>query len=429
MNYTEAISFLFSSLPMYQRVGKMAYKSTLKTTLALDEYFSYPHRNFKSIHIAGTNGKGSVAHMLAAICQSAGLKTGIYTSPHLKDFRERIRVDGTMIPEDKVTGFVNNHRDFIDKILPSFFEMTVAMAFDHFASEKVDIAIIEVGMGGRLDSTNIISPLASIITNIGLDHSQFLGDTLYKIATEKAGIVKKGIPLIIGEKQDEVKIVFEKKAKELGCDLHFAGDEYRVEYALQSSDEKQLMQVYREDISLGDPIEIDLLGIYQQKNLPAVLKAIDVLNENGFSVSMEDVRTGLANVVSLTGLRGRWEILGRNPRIICDTAHNAEGMEAVVKQINQTPYKKLHIVLGIVNDKDPGRLLSKFPSEATYYFTQASIPRAMDREELATEALKYGLYGRLYSHPKKALQKARANADEEDLIYVGGSTFIVSEVI
>ena len=429
MNYKEAISFLFSSLPMYQRVGKAAYKSTLDTTLVLDEYFGHPHSQFNSIHIAGTNGKGSVAHMLAAVCQSAGLKTGLYTSPHLKDFRERIRVDGKMIPENAVTRFVNGHSDILDRIKPSFFEMTVAMAFDHFASEKVDIAIVEVGMGGRLDSTNIIRPLISLITNIGMDHSQYLGDTLYKIAIEKAGIFKKGIPVIIGEKQEAVKIVFEKKAGELGCDLYIASDEYRVEYALQSIDEKQQMQIYQQDESWGEPLEVDLLGIYQQKNVVPVLKAIELLNGMGYSITEKDLRTGMGGIVSLTGLRGRWEILGHNPRIVCDTAHNAEGMGEVVRQIHQTPYKTLHIVLGMVNDKDPGKLLSALPVEAKYYFTEASIPRAMDREELATEAMKYGLYGKIYANPPEALQGAIANSAAEDLIYIGGSTFIVAEVL
>lgn len=429
MNYNQAISFLYSSLPMYQRVGKVAYKSSLKTTLALDEYFGHPHQQFKSIHIAGTNGKGSVGHMLAAVCQSAGLKTGLYTSPHLKDFRERIRVDGNMIPEENVTRFVNEHKEIIDKITPSFFEMTVAMAFDHFATEKVDIAIVEVGMGGRLDSTNIIRPLISMITNIGLDHSQFLGNTMYKIATEKAGIIKEGIPVIVGEKQESVEIVFKKKAKELKCDLHFAGDEYRVEYALQSNEEKQLMQIYHNDSPWGESLEVDLLGMYQQKNVASVLKAVELLNEMGIPVSEKNLRQGMSDIVTLTGLRGRWETLGHNPRIICDTAHNAEGMNEVVRQLRQTPYKKLHFVLGMVNDKDPGKLLSKLPVEAKYYFTEASIPRAMDREELATEALKYGLYGRIYGNPRKALQVARSNAAAEDMIYIGGSTFIVAEVL
>jgi dihydrofolate synthase/folylpolyglutamate synthase len=334
-----------------------------------------------------------------------------------------------MIPGDRVSDFVNDHRDIIEKLKPSFFEMTVAMAFDHFHREKVDIAIIEVGMGGRLDSTNIIHPLFSIITNIGMDHSQFLGDSLYKIATEKAGIIKPGVPLIIGETQEEVSIVFKKKAQELNCELYFADQDFKVEYALQSTIEKQLIQVYRSDAPWGDSLEVDLMGMYQQKNIISVLKGVELFHEAGYAVSEKDLRLGLRNIGSLTGLRGRWEILGRNPRIICDTAHNADGIKEVVNQLNQTPYKNLHIVLGMVNDKDPGRILSFMPSEARYYFTQAVIPRAMDREELATEALKFGLYGRIYTSPRKALQTAKSMAEPDDLIFIGGSTFIVAEIL
>jgi dihydrofolate synthase/folylpolyglutamate synthase len=429
MNYEQAIAFLFSSLPMYQRVGKVAYKSNLENTLALDEYFGHPHRQFKAIHIAGTNGKGSVAHMLAAVCHSAGYKTGLYTSPHLKDFRERIRVNGIMIPEDKVTEFVSEHREIIGKLEPSFFEMTVAMAFDHFSSEKTDIAIVETGMGGRLDSTNIIHPVLSVITNIGMDHSQFLGDTLYKIAGEKAGIIKPGVPVIIGLEQDELTPVFSRKAKEMNCELHFADQEYDVEYAMQSPGGKQLMYVRQDGKPLPRPLEVDLLGFYQQKNLVAVLQSVDVLNKSGIDIPDEDLRSGLADVTGLTGFRGRWEILDHNPLVICDTAHNPEGMNAVVEQIRQTPHKNLHIVLGSVIDKNPGQLLEILPGDANYYFTQASVPRAMNREKLAALALKHGLYGRVCQDPRKALEAARTKAEPEDLIFVGGSTFVVAEVL
>lgn len=429
MNYKEAISFLFSSLPMYQRVGKAAYKSNLNNTLALDEYFGHPHRSFRSIHIAGTNGKGSVAHMLAAVFQTAGYRTGLYTSPHLKDFRERIRVDGEMIPVERVTDFVNDHRQIIEEIHPSFFEMTVAMAFDHFATQKVDIAVVETGMGGRLDSTNIIRPLLSVITNIGMDHSQFLGDTLYKIAIEKAGIMKAGIPLVVGQKQEEVSIVFEKRAKEMECSLYFADKGCSVEYSMQSTGGNQRMQVYRENIPWMEALELDLLGLYQQKNILTVLKVLEVAGEEGIPVSDEQLRGGIANTCKLTGLRGRWEIIGNNPLIICDTAHNPDGMKEVVKQIRQTAWKNLHMILGLVDDKDPGILLALLPGDARYYFTQASVPRAMDRERLARHALKSGLYGQVFPSPERALEVARSNASPEDMIFVGGSTFVVAEVL
>jgi dihydrofolate synthase/folylpolyglutamate synthase len=403
MNYNEAISFLFSSLPMYQRVGRAAYKSDLKNTLALDEHFGHPHLAFRSIHVAGTNGKGSVAHMLAAVFQEAGFRTGLYTSPHLKDFRERIRINGEMIPEDRVTAFVNEHHAVIREVVPSFFEMTVSMAFDHFARQKVDLAVVEVGMGGRLDSTNIIHPMLSVITNIGMDHSQFLGDTLYKIAREKAGIMKPGVPAVIGQKQQDISVVFERRAMELDCSLHFADQEYRVETVPQSPKGKQLMQVYRHGEPLPGPLELDLLGHYQQKNLATVLKAIDVMRE--------------------------LEILGHDPMIVCDTAHNTEGIEEVLLQIRNMPWKNLHFILGMVNDKDPRRLLSLLPQKARYYFTQASIPRAMDREKLAREAMEFGLHGQVCPSPSRALEIACSEASADDLIFAGGSIFLIAELL
>ncbi len=429
MNYEEAIAFLFSSLPMYQRVGKVAYKSTLSNTLELDEYFGHPHRAFRSIHVGGTNGKGSVAHMLAAVLQKAGYRTGLYTSPHLKDFRERIRVNGEMISRDRVTGFVNDHGKIIEKVRPSFFEMTVAMAFDHFAGEKLDIAVVEVGMGGRLDSTNIIEPLLSVITNIGMDHSQYLGDTSYKIAREKAGIMKDGVPVVIGQKQEDVSIVFERRAAELACPLYFADQEYRVEYALKSTDGKQVLQVYRNGEPWLTSLEIDLMGIYQQKNTTTVLKALDVLRGAGFSVSEGQLRAGMADVRGLTGLKGRWEILGHNPLVICDAAHNPDGIKEVLMQLSQIPRKQLHFILGVVDDKDPAGLLALLPRGAKYYFTQASIPRAMDREKLAREALKFGLYGQVCPNPPRSLEIARNLAGPDDLIFAGGSTFLVAELL
>lgn len=429
MEYKEALEFLFSSLPMYQRVGKVAYKADLSNTLALDEYFDHPHRTFDAIHIAGTNGKGSVAHMLSAILQSAGFRTGLYTSPHLKDFRERIRVDGRMIPQAEVTGFVNGHRKIITEIKPSFFEMTVAMAFDHFRNQEVDVAIVETGMGGRLDSTNILDPVLAIITNIGMDHSQFLGDTLYKIAREKAGIIKEGVPVVVGRKQEEVSVVFERMVKEMNGTLSFADQEYRVEYSLGSPENKQIMHVYRDNESLFGSLEVGLMGLYQQQNVVTVLKSVDILRDKGYAVTEEEMRKGLSRVTQLTNLRGRWEILGNNPLVICDTAHNPDGIAEVMAQIRQMAWKKLHIVIGLVDDKAPGKLLSMLPGEAKYYFTQSSIPRAMDREKLARHAMKYGLYGQVCPSPERALKLAISNAEAEDLVFAGGSTFVVAEII
>jgi dihydrofolate synthase/folylpolyglutamate synthase len=429
LDYQDAITFLFDRLPMYQRVGKAAYKSNLDTTLALDEYFGHPHRTFKSIHIAGTNGKGSVAHMLSSILQSAGYRTGLYTSPHLIDFRERIRIDGKMIPEETVTAFVDQHRGIMEKLHPSFFEMTVAMAFDSFAREMIDFAVVETGMGGRLDSTNIIRPLVSVITNIGFDHSQFLGDTIYKIAVEKAGIIKSGIPLVIGETQEEAQLVFSRKAREKGCSILYADKEIRVEYSTQSLQGSQIMHISRAEGRKMESLETDLKGLYQQKNVITVLAVIELLTTIGIDIKEKDIRKGLAHTREITGLRGRWEIIGYNPLTICDTGHNREGIREVMKQIRQTPWKKLHIVLGLVDDKDPSKILEELPAEAQYYFTQSAVPRSMNREKLAAEGLRFSLYGQVCPTPLKALTIARSKADPEDLIFVGGSTFVVAEVL
>jgi dihydrofolate synthase/folylpolyglutamate synthase len=429
LDYQDAIAFLFDRLPMYQRVGKSAYKSNLDMTLELDEYFGHPHRSFKSIHIAGTNGKGSVAHMLSSILQSAGYRTGLYTSPHLVDFRERIRIDGKMIAKKAVTEFVDQHRDILERLRPSFFEMSVAMAFYFFARKQVDFAVVETGMGGRLDSTNIIRPLVSVITNIGLDHSQFLGDTLYKIAIEKAGIIKNGIPVIIGETQKDPELVFSRQAKEKGCTILYADQEIQVQYSTQSLQGKQIMHVSRGGRGKLESLEMDLLGFYQQKNVVTVLAVADLLQRSGINIQEEAIRTGLAHTREMTGLRGRWEVIGNNPLTICDTGHNREGIREVMKQIRQTPWKNLHIVLGLVDDKDPSYVLKELPREARYYFTQASIPRSMDREKLAAEGLRFGLYGPVCPTPWKALIIARSKALPEDLIFVGGSTFVVAEVL
>jgi dihydrofolate synthase/folylpolyglutamate synthase len=428
MNYKETLDFLFSALPMFQRIGAAAYKANLDNTLAFDEYLDRPHMSFKSIHVAGTNGKGSVCHILSAILQQAGYKTGLYTSPHLKDFRERIRINGQCIPEKEVVGFVEKHKPFIEKLKPSFFEMTVSMAFDYFRKEKVDIAVIETGLGGRLDSTNIISPIVSVITNIGLDHTNFLGNTLKKIAGEKAGIIKHRTPVVIGETQ-EVFPVFMKKANELNAPLLIADQKYRVEEYESGSMNKQAFRVYLRDGLRFDAIITDLLGDYQRKNIATVLRTVDALIEAGFEVPDSSILSGCRNVKKLTGLRGRWEILDTKPLIICDTGHNREGLIEVVRQIRRIDYKQLHFIFGTVSDKNPSDVLKVLPRDAIYYFTQAPIPRALARDELAKEAFKIGLQGESYATPLEALKAARGESDSEDLIFIGGSTFIVAEIL
>ncbi|HDR52023.1 MAG TPA: bifunctional folylpolyglutamate synthase/dihydrofolate synthase [Mariniphaga anaerophila] len=431
MDYSDTLEYLFSRLPMFQRVGPAAYKDNLDNTLLLDNFYGNPHRKFKSIHVAGTNGKGSVAHMLAAVFQAAGFKTGLYTSPHLKDFRERIRVNGEMISEEDVSEWVENYRtnNELLKIDPSFFELTVALAFDYFAKQMVDVAVVETGLGGRLDSTNIISPELSIITNIGLDHIALLGDTLEKIAAEKAGIIKAGIPAVIGTTQSETKKVFDEVAALKLAPLFFADQEYKVTYAMADFEGNQMLAVEKEGKKLFSQVKLDLKGMYQQKNLPAVLKSVELLRQMGWEISDESLLKGLANTKKMTGLMGRWQVLGYNPLVVCDTAHNAEGMLEVVAQMQQTPHEKLHVVLGVVKDKDPGALLRLLPSEALYYFTKADIPRAMDEKELAKTALGFGLKGAAYPSVGKAYDAARNHAGKNDMVFVGGSTFVVAEII
>lgn len=429
MNYQETLNFLFSQLPMYQRDGQAAYKADLNNTIEFDVYFDSPHKNFKTIHVAGTNGKGSVSHMLASILQESGYRTGLYTSPHLKDFRERIKINGLPIREEDVVHFVSENKAKIEEIEPSFFEMTVAMAFDYFSREKVDIAIIEVGMGGRLDSTNIIQPLVSVITNIGLDHTQFLGDTIEKVAFEKAGIIKENTPIVIGEYQQESFPVFKKIAKEKESRLILAEDNFQIDYAMYNFEFKQLFNVKQSGIVKYKDLKLDLLGIYQKMNLITVLSTIEELNGIGFGISAEDIYGGLNQVVSHTGLLGRWQVLNPEPLIICDTGHNEDGLKQVLNQISQTPYKKLHFILGLVNDKNIDKVLSMLPKAAEYYFVQAKIPRALDKEILFEKAKQIGLSGEMYESVLSALESAKNKADKQDLIFVGGSTFVVAEVV
>lgn len=406
MTYQETLVWLFKQLPMYQRMGASAYKADLNNTLLLSKHLNHPEKTFKSIHVAGTNGKGSVSHMLASVLQEAGYKVGLYTSPHLKDFRERIKINGQAILEDDVVSFIKNHKPFFETHSLSFFEMTVGLAFDYFRQEQIDIAIIEVGMGGRLDSTNIISPEVSVITNIGNDHAQFLGDTLEKIAIEKAGIIKAKIPVVIGETQSETEAVFRLIAKEKNTTITFA-------------DKMQLEQY-----------TTDLKGNYQQKNLQTAVTAVQVLTaKRHFKIDKEATKQGLLNVVKNTGLQGRWQTLGEHPKIICDTAHNAEGLQYVIRQLLEKSYNNLHIVLGVVADKNLDAILPLFPKNATYYFCTPDIPRGLDSKILQTAAKEHGLIGKSFDAVKNAFVEAKKNAAECDLIFVGGSTFVVAEVL
>ena len=431
MNYNDTLNYLFTRLPMFQRSGPAAYKNTLKNTLRLDELYGHPHKFFKTIHVAGTNGKGSVSHMLASVLQTAGYKTGLYTSPHLKDFRERIRVNGKMISEQFFIDWVEAYKinNEMWKIEPSFFELTVALAFDYFRDQKVDVAVIEVGLGGRLDSTNIISPEISLITNIGLDHTELLGDTIEKIAIEKAGIIKENIPVVIGTTQSQIKSVFEHIALEKHAHLVFADMEYKILYSLIGMDGKQVMAIEKDGQSIYPGLKLDLIGAYQKKNLSAVLKSVELLKEKGWNITEEAIYDGLQSTIKNTSLFGRWQVIGNNPLIICDTGHNEDGIKAVLEQILNTAYKKLHFIFGTVADKNPDKIVQLLPKNAFYYFTRADIPRAMNENELAKIATGFGLNGDYYSTVLEALEAAKNKASVNDLIFVGGSTFVVAEIL
>jgi dihydrofolate synthase/folylpolyglutamate synthase len=437
MNYNETLQYLYTQLPMFTRDGASAFKKDLTNTLELCRRLDNPQHKFKSIHVGGTNGKGSTSHMLAAILQTAGYKTGLYTSPHLKDFRERIRINGQMISEQTVIDFVEDHKADFDEIVPSFFEMTVALAFDIFAKEKVNIAIIEVGLGGRLDSTNVITPLLSVITNIGWDHMNMLGNTLPLIAGEKAGIIKPGIPVVIGEKQEEVANIFFDKAAQVNSKFRFASEEWIVE---KVKGERQKVKGVTEEYlavhiqSKGPELKtynlaLDLPGTYQLKNVKTVLSAVDELREQGFIISDDHIQTALKQVKTLTGLHGRWETLNHNPLTICDTGHNPDGIEEVMKNIESVKYKHLHMVIGMVNDKDTGKVLPMFPKDAIYYFCKPDIPRGLDAEIMKAQAEAHGLIGAAYPSVKEALLSAQKKAGTDDLVFVGGSTFVVAEVV
>jgi dihydrofolate synthase/folylpolyglutamate synthase len=430
MNYTETLEYLYAQLPMFTRVGASALKADLDNTIALCNILDNPQDKFKSVHVAGTNGKGSTSHMLAAVLQVAGYKTGLYTSPHLKDFRERVRINGQMISEQEVIEFVALHVNDFETINPSFFEMTVALAFDLFAKEKVDIAVIEVGLGGRLDSTNIITPLLSVITNIGWDHMNILGNTLQLIAGEKAGIIKPGIPVIIGERQPDVEDIFISKASNENAPLTFASDEWDVEFEIKGLTEALDIIAYPQKASRTTHyLQLDLPGVYQLKNIKTVLSAIDELRLQGFVITDEHIQTALRQVKSLTGLRGRWETLSTSPLTIADTGHNPDGIAQVLKNIANVPYEKLHFVIGMVNDKDSSKVLSMLPKNAVYYFCKPDIPRGLDAESLQEQAAGFDLLGDVYPTVKDAMIAAQNNAGEKDLVFIGGSTFVVAEVV
>jgi dihydrofolate synthase / folylpolyglutamate synthase len=429
--YKAALDYLYTQLPMFQRTGPAAYKHSLGNTLLLDAIYRHPHHKFKSLHIAGTNGKGSVSHMLAAILQSAGYRTGLYTSPHLKDFRERIRIDGKMISEDFVADWTEDFQNINLNagVEPSFFELTVAMAFDYFAKEEVDIAVVEVGLGGRLDSTNIITPEIGIITNISYDHTSLLGETLPLIAAEKAGIIKPGTPVVISQRQKDVESVFIRKAEELNSPIFFASDEYSSDYGLSDFSGNQVLNFRKQGALIYPSLKTDLPGNYQRLNIPAVLKTIDLMREKGWLIPDEFVYSGLQDVKKLTGLQGRWQVLGANPRIVCDTGHNEEGIRMVTEQIKQVPCRVLHIVFGVVSDKDPEKVLALLPKQAVYYFCKAEIPRALDENLLKERGALHGLMGSAFSTVDEAYSAAKLAAGPDDFIFVGGSTFVVAEIL
>lgn len=427
MTYQATIEYLYKALPMFSRIGVAAYKKDLHNTIQLCEALGNPHKQFKSIHVAGTNGKGSVSHMLASVLQTAGYTTGLYTSPHLKDFRERIKVNGILCEENFVVEFVEKVKPLIEKIEPSFFEITVAMAFSYFVQQKVDVAVIETGLGGRLDSTNIILPELSVITNIGFDHMNILGDTLEKIAFEKAGIIKVNTPVVVGETLPETKPVFEEKARKENAAIFFASEEryvadWKYEYHKLSID------VAEKHNDEHNNYQLDLSGIYQTKNLVTVLEALHQLKLKGWEIDEESIKKGLAATKKNTGLHGRWEQVKENPTVILDVGHNADGLRQIVEQIELSTYNRLHIVVGMVKDKDISKALSLLPKYADYYFTKAQIPRAMPETELAEIAATYGLKGKQFPEVNYALKEALTHANKDDLIIVLGSVFLVGEV-
>jgi dihydrofolate synthase/folylpolyglutamate synthase len=421
-DYAQSLDYLYRTLPMFQRVGAAALKNDLHNTLKLCAALRNPHKGFKSIHVAGTNGKGSSSHMLAAILQSAGYKTGLYTSPHLKEFTERIRVNGVEISKNRVVAFVNEMQSLLEEIQPSFFEMTVAMAFKHFVDERVDIAIIEVGLGGRLDSTNVITPELALITNISLDHTDLLGETLEKIAGEKAGIIKRSVPVVISERQSEVEEVFLQRAAHMGAPITFASDIIQVAMLGKG------VRIMANNEIWFDRLVPELKGHYQRRNIPGILAAIIEMRKKGFSISDKAIAEGIERGATITGLKGRWQKLREIPLTICDTGHNTDGIREVVAQLKTIAHQKLHFVIGMVKEKDVAAVLKELPREATYYFCQANIPRALPADVLAEAAGRIGLRGSIVPDVNEAIRQATKNATTDDLVFIGGSTFVVAEI-
>ncbi|PWJ42405.1 bifunctional folylpolyglutamate synthase/dihydrofolate synthase [Sediminitomix flava] len=419
--FEQTLEYMFAKLPMFQRLGSKAFKKDLSNTIAFCKELGNPHDSFKTIHVAGTNGKGSSSHMIAAILQDAGYKVGLYTSPHLKSFTERIKINGNEIEKERVIDFVAQNESIIEKISPSFFELTVCMAYKYFADEKVDIAVIETGLGGRLDSTNIITPLVSLITNIGLDHTDMLGDTLDKIAFEKGGIIKSEIPVVIGTTQEETTPVFDKIASERSSEIIYADQIYKIENLNGGTSIYKNGDVYIENVNL------DLKGNYQLLNLKGVLSTIDAITST-YNIAPENIINGLEKTTTLTNLKGRWQVLQASPKMICDTGHNEDGLKLIVSQLENEDYQKLHIVLGVVQEKDLKKILSLLPKSALYYYCKPNVPRGLTSEILKAAADQVGLNGIDYSEVNKAIQAAKSNADKDDLIFIGGSTFVVAEI-
>lgn len=431
MTYPEALDYIYSQLPMFHRIGAAAYKPDLGNIGRLCDLLGNPQKRIRTIHVAGTNGKGSVSHMLASIFMECGFRTGLFTSPHLKDFRERIRVNGRMIPKKRVAAFISEHHEVFEEIHPSFFEMSAALAFAFFEEEKAEVAVIETGMGGRLDSTNVITPEISVITNISMDHAQFLGDTLEKIAGEKAGIIKPGIPVVIGESDPATNHVFVQKASEVNAPIFFADRFFHCERVRFSGSRRPLLTADFTGSDQTEPLTLSttLSGRYQLKNIVTTLGACSVMNSSGISIGEVPIKNGIRHVIRNTGLRGRWQVIGREPLTICDTGHNEAGLREVAEQIKRTPHQHLHMVFGAVADKDLGSILALLPRKATYYFCRADVPRALDAAELCSRASAIGLTGQSYHSVREAFMAAKSQARRDDLVFVGGSTFVVAEVL
>ena len=425
MDFKDTLEYMYTLLPMYQRVGKIAFKKDLTNTIKLCEILGNPQHKFKSIHIAGTNGKGSSAHMIASVLQSAGYKTGLYTSPHLKSFTERIKIDGREVEEQFVCDFIDGIKSEIEEIQPSFFEITVAMAFKYFLMQQVDVAVIEVGLGGRLDSTNVVTPIVSLITSIGLDHTDMLGETLPEIAFEKAGIIKEDVPVVISESQHEITKVFKRKAHELNAPLFFADQEYDVSVSKNSSID---FEFNAKSSTNTITAKTDLAGEYQIKNIPGVMKVLDLMNLQGFHISDDHIHNGFSHVVKNTGLLGRWQKIHDNPLTICDTVHNELGIKCLIRQIQKIQYDNLYIIWGSVEGKDLRGVFKHLPKDAIYYFCEASVPRALKAELLQKKAMDFGCRGLVVRNVNVAIEVAREKAGQNDLVFIGGSNFIIAEI-